>query len=64
VGKRTHEDAETLSKPSFQRWITGTEVISSISGMVIVAMAVMGAAGVTLKVPPNYASIEVSAAAK
>jgi hypothetical protein len=64
VSKQTHEAADILSTPYFRRWITGTEVISSISGVVIVAMAVMGAAGVTLKAPLNGAGIQVSAAAR
>ena len=49
MSKHTNEHVQALSQPEFWRWITGAEVIASIFGVAIVAMAVMGAAGVSLK---------------
>jgi hypothetical protein len=44
VGKRSI-DIDNLSLPVFRRWITGTEVIASMVGVGVLAMAVMGATG-------------------
>jgi hypothetical protein len=38
---------QDFSCPRFRGWITGTGVIASIFGMVILGMAFVGAAGVT-----------------
>jgi hypothetical protein len=57
---RTHDDVDSISRFQFRLWLSDTEVISSISGLVIVLMAVMGATGVSLKVPLS-SSLEISA---
>ena len=54
-------DIDSLSRPVFRRWITGTEVIASMVGVGVLAMAVMGATGVTWKASGD-GRIEISAA--
>jgi hypothetical protein len=49
-----------LLRPEFRTWITGTEVIASMFGLVILGMAVMGGAGITWKTLPA-SSLEVGA---
>ena len=49
MSKQTNEHVQSLSRPEFRSWITGTEVIASIFGIATLGMAVMGAAGVVLK---------------
>ena len=46
---RTDEQVDNLSRPEFRRWITGTEVIAFMFGLLILGMAAMGAVGVTWK---------------
>ena len=48
MGKRSI-DIDSLSLPVFRRWITGTEVIASMVGVGVLAMAAMGATGGTWK---------------
>ena len=60
---KPRDDIESLSGTQFSRWISGTEVIAAIFGMVFVGMAVMGATGVTWKYPVA-SNIEVSAASR
>jgi hypothetical protein len=62
VGKRSI-DIESLSLPVFRRWITGTEVIASIVGVGVLAMAVMGATGGTWKAS-GEGRVEISAASR
>lgn len=62
MGKRSI-DIESLSLPVFRRWITGTEVIASIVGVGVLAMAVMGATGGTWKAS-GEGRVEISAASR
>jgi hypothetical protein len=49
ASRQNSDSAESLARPEFCRWITGAEVIASIFGLAIIGMALMGAAGVSLK---------------
>lgn len=62
MGKRSI-DIDSLSLPVFRRWITGTEVIASMVGVGVLAMAVMGATGRIWKASGN-SEIEISAASR